>query len=96
MRQPRPDGQQGAAITSAASTTVTLRQAFTFTITAAGTPVPSITRAGTLPRGVTYTNNGNGTGTLAGTPTVAGTYSLTLTAKNSLGTATQTFTVTVK
>jgi len=83
------------AITSAASATVTLRKAFAFTVTAAGYPVPSIASTGTLPTGVTYTNNGNGTATLAGTPTVAGTYSLTLTARNSLGTATQTFTLTV-
>jgi len=84
------------SITSAASATITLRTAFTFTVTAAGYPAPSIARTGTLPRGVTYTNNNNGTATLAGTPTVAGTYNLTLTARNSLGTATQTFTLTVR
>jgi hypothetical protein len=84
------------SITSAASTTVALGKAFSFAITATGTPAPSIARTGTLPRGVSYSNNGNGTATLSGTPTVAGTYTLRLTARNSLGTATQTFTVTVK
>ena len=36
-----------------------------------------------------------GTATLSGTPTTAGTYKLTITATNSVGTATQTFTLTV-
>jgi Putative Ig domain len=42
-----------------------------------------------------YKNNGNGTATLSGTPTSTGTYPLTITAKNSIGTAVQTFTLTV-
>ncbi len=46
-------------------------------------------------RGLTYTNNGNGTATLSGTPATAGTYSLTITARNSVGSVTQTFTLTV-
>lgn len=83
------------SITSDASANVKLRQAFAITITAAGWPAPSIGTTGTLPKGVTYTNNGNGRATLAGTPTVAGTYTLILTARNSLGTATQTYTLTV-
>ena len=57
--------------------------------------MPNVTHTGTVP-GLTYTNNGNGTATLSGTPTTAGTYTLTITAKNSVGTATQTFTLTVK
>ena len=56
--------------------------------------MPNVTHTGTI-RGLTYTNNGNGTATLSGTPTTAGTYSLTITAKNSVGTATQTFVLTV-
>ena len=35
-----------------------------------------------------FTNNGNGTATFSGTPTNAGTYVLTITAKNAAGTAT--------
>ena len=46
--------------------------------------------------GLAYVNNRNGTATLSGTPTTAGTYTLTITAKNSVGTATQTFVLTVK
>ena len=85
---------QAPVITSAATATATHGKAFTFTFTATGYPVPNVTHSGTV-RGLTYTNNGNGTATLAGTPTTAGTYTLTITAKNSVGTATQTFTLTV-
>ena len=53
-----------------------------------------VTHTGSVP-GLTYSNKGNGTLTLSGTPTTAGTYSLTITARNSVGTATQTFTLTV-
>jgi hypothetical protein len=83
-------------ITSANATSFTADTAGTFTVTATGSPTPALTETGTLPNGVTFTNNGNGTATLAGTPTVAGTFTLTLTAHNTSGTdATQTFTLTV-
>ena len=85
---------QAPSITSAATATATHGTAFTFTFTSTGYPLASVTHTGTV-RGLTYTNNGNGTATLKGTPTTAGTYSLTITAKNSVGTATQTFTLTV-
>lgn len=74
-----------AAITSAATTTFVVGQAGTFTVTTTGTPpVTSITRTGALPSGVTFTYNGNGTGTLAGTPAAGtgGTYPITFTASN--------------
>ena len=45
--------------------------------------------------GLVYLNLVNGTATLIGIPTKAGTYVLTITAKNSIGSATQTFTLTV-
>ena len=38
---------------------------------------------------------GNGTATLSGTPTTAGTYTLTITATNSARLTKQTFTLTV-
>ena len=82
------------AITSTATATATHGKAFTFTFTASGYPLPNVTHSGTI-RGLTYTNNGNGTATLSGTPTTAGTYALTITAKNSVGTTTQAFSLTV-
>ena len=89
---------QGLLITSAASTTFSLGSAGSFTITTSGFPVPTIAVTGTLPAGVTATNNGNGTATLSGTPAAgtAGTYPLVITASNGVSVpATQSFTLTV-
>src|SRR5262249_26464614 len=61
-------------------------------------PTAGITLAGTLPTGVTFLDNGDGTATLSynGTSIVAGTYNLTFTASNTiLPDATQNFTLTV-
>ena len=68
-----------------------------FTVTTTGYPVPSLTKKGTLPSGVTFTSKGNGTATISGNPKAAqvGTYIITITATNDQGTATQTFTLTV-
>src|SRR5262249_24512428 len=62
-----------------------------------GPPVPLISNGSPLPTGVTFTDNGDGTATLAGTAaaTTDGTYQLTLTATNAVGSAIQTFTLTV-
>jgi hypothetical protein len=68
-------------------------QAFVLSVTATGYPVASITHTGAV-LGLTYTNNRNGTATLTGTPSTAGTYSLPITAKNPVGAATQTFSLT--
>lgn len=86
--------RQAVAITSLASASATVGTPITFTFIATGSPAPTITRTGTLPRGLTFTRS-TGTATLSGTPTRAGTSTLTITARNSLGTTTQTFTITV-
>lgn len=86
------------SITSANTTTFTVGSAGTFTITTTGTPTPAITATGGLPGGITLTDNGDGTATLSGTPAAktGGTYPLTLTAANGIGTnATQSFTLVV-
>jgi hypothetical protein len=85
---------QAPSITSAATATATHGKAFTFTFTTIGYPVPSVTHTGIV-WGLGYKSNGDGTATLSGTPTTTGTYALTITAKNSVGSATQTFTLTV-
>ena len=88
----------GLRFTSPVTTTFTAGSAGTFTITTVGNPAPEIAQSGTLPDGVTFTDNGDGTATLAGTPgaSTGGSYILTFTADNGTGTAaTQTFTLSV-
>jgi Domain of unknown function (DUF1929)/PKD domain len=90
--------QAPPSITSANNTTFTVGAAGSFTVTTTGAPTPSLSESGTLPSGVTFVDNGNGTAKLSGTPGVgtAGTYSLTFTASNGVGTpASQAFTLTV-
>jgi hypothetical protein len=87
----------GPTITSTATDTATVGTALTpsFKVTTSGTPAPSLTKTGGLPAGVIFTNNANGTATISGTPTAGGVFTLTITAKNTLGSAIQTFTLTV-
>src|SRR6185312_5949755 len=83
-------------ITSGSSTTFTAGTAGSFTVTATGTPAPSLTESGSLPGGVTFHDNGNGTATLSGTASSPGTFLITISATNAVGSpATQSFTLTV-
>ena len=67
-----------------------------FTVTTTGFPTPALTESGALPSGVTFVDNGNGTATLSGIPSAAGTYPLSFTAANGvLPNATQSFTLMV-
>jgi hypothetical protein len=69
-----------------------------FTVTATGSPTPSLLVSGSLPAGIAFSDNGNGTGTLGGTPgaRTQGSYPLTITAHNSVGAdSVQNFTLTV-
>jgi hypothetical protein len=89
-------GPQAPTITSANSTVFTAGTPGTFTVTATGLPTPSLTKTGALPGGVTFKNNGNGTATLGGTPTVGGIFTITIKAYNTVSpSATQRFTLTV-
>ena len=86
---------QAPAITSANNTTFTVGTAGTFTVTKTGFPTPTLSMSGALPSGVTFVA---GTGVLSGTPAAGtgGTYPLTFTASNGVGSnATQNFTLTV-
>ena len=86
------------AITSKTAATFKVGAKGTFTVTTSGIPAPAITESGTLPKGITFKGNGNGTATLSGTP-AAGTgkvYTLTIKANNGVGAvAGQTFKLTV-
>lgn len=87
-------------ISSGASTTFAVGANGTFTVQATGNPQPSLLEAGTLPSGVMFVDNGNGTGTLHGIPatgTDAGSpYHFTITASNGVSPAfVQNFTLNV-
>ncbi len=91
-------GIAAPAFTSAASALFTAGQPGSFTVTTSGTPVPALTLTGTLPSGLAFRDNGNGTATVAGTPAAGspGTYTVQLAAANGLEpNAGQTLTVTV-
>jgi hypothetical protein len=89
---------QAPAITSAASAAFTVGTFGSFTITTTGTPTASISLTGTLPTGLSFTNNGNGTATISGTPIgfPPPTIILTITASNGVSPpAVQTFTLNI-
>src|SRR5205823_2108543 len=90
---------EAPSITSANSATFATGTASTFTITTGHAfPTPTLTRTGALPGGVTFTDNGNGTATLAGTASAGTgrTCALTFTAHNGIvADAVQSFTLAV-
>jgi hypothetical protein len=84
--------------TSAATATAVAGTPFSFTLTTVGAPAPAITRTGTLPTGITFTDLGNGTAKLTGTAAsaqVGQSFPLTFTATNTGGATPQSFTLIV-
>jgi Bacterial Ig-like domain (group 3)/Putative Ig domain len=78
-------------ITSSSEATFTKGVEGSFTVTATGTPQPTITESGTLPAGVKISG-----GVISGTPTQTGSFEVTLTAHNGVGAdSVQRFTLTV-
>ncbi|MBI3883492.1 MAG: carbohydrate-binding protein [Sphingobacteriales bacterium] len=77
-------------ISSAAAASGTVGTAFTYSITASNTPTQY--GAPGLPAGLTVNTT---TGVISGTPTAAGTYSVTISAGNGNGTGTQLLTITI-
>ncbi|MCX6023897.1 MAG: Ig-like domain repeat protein, partial [Chloroflexi bacterium] len=83
------------AITSAASAAFTIGTAGGYTVTATGTPAPTLSMSGTLPSGITFNT---ATGVLSGAPAVGagGSFGLSFTAANGVGAnAVQPFTLIV-
>src|SRR5664280_3252823 len=78
---------EAPTITSASTTSFSTGVAGTYTVTTTGYPAPSLTESGTLPAGLTFTDNGNGTATVAGAPATgtAGSYPVTISATNISG-----------
>jgi hypothetical protein len=85
------------AITSSTTDTETFGAPFSFIVTTDGYPVPTLTKSGSLPNGITFVDNSDGTATIAGTPaqSAVGVYPITIKAKNSVTTASQSFVLTI-
>jgi len=89
---------QAPTFTSPPSATFSVNVPGSFIVETRGNPVATLTKTGTLPSGVSFLNNGDGTAKIAGTPAVgsAGNYSVTVTAANGvMPNATQVFTLAV-
>jgi hypothetical protein len=86
---------EAPAFISPASATVSAKNSFSVTVKTRGYPAPSLTESGNLPKGVTFVNNGNGTGTLSGTTNATGVFTFMITAANGGASAKETFTLTV-
>jgi hypothetical protein len=90
--------QYAPSFTSPDSATVQAGSALNFQISTNASPAATVTASGSLPQGVTFSPQGNGTAELTGTPapSSAGTYLITLNAGNGVSPgATQQFTLTV-
>jgi len=78
-----PDGTLGAAYSQ------------TWDLSPAAAPTTYTLASGTLPPGLTLSSPHDDVGSLAGTPTALGSYTFSLTATNSYGSATKSFTVNI-
>ncbi|WP_188197046.1 Ig domain-containing protein [Nonomuraea sp. SYSU D8015] len=85
-----PAASVAPQVTSAGEATATARQVFNHLITA--TALPTSFAADGLPKGLTVDTD---TGLISGIPQVPGTYTVTVSATNSVGTATKSLTVSV-
>jgi beta-glucosidase len=90
-------------ITSSPNATATVGSAVSVPVTTQTTQsptpgeVPRLTVIGSLPSGLHFVDNGDGTASIAGTPTSAGTYGVTIRARNRTSPAvTQNLTITVQ
>ena len=88
---------QSVEFTSAAYATFNPGVAGSFTVTTTGYPAPSFGISGSLPTGVSFTDNGNGTALISGTPVLgtSGAFFVTINANNGVSTPSQGFTLTV-
>lgn len=91
-------GQQ-PAITSVNNTTLLAGSTIAFTFTTSGYPIPTLSYTGTLPSGLNFKDNLDGTASLSGIPAEGSgnQYLLELKAANGISPdATQTFTLTIQ
>lgn len=84
------------SFTTSSSKKLVPGSAVRFLVKAAGYPYPALTESGSLPPGLTFTDDHNGTATIAGTPTAplaTASWPLTISAASSAGTASQVLTL---
>ncbi len=88
---------KATTFTSASSTTFVAGQAGSFTLSTTSFPTAALTESGLLPGNVTFTDNGNGTATLNGSPALTtGAFTFNVVASNGISApVTQVFTLTV-
>jgi hypothetical protein len=86
------------SITSSDTATATAGRPFSFTVHTTGAPTAALSESGDLPAGLTFTDNHDGTATIAGTTSVKkGRHLITISADNGLApVVTQAFTLTCK
>lgn len=83
-------------ITSPSSLTTPAGQGFSFAVTATGTPSPTVSESGRLPRGVSFTAGPAGQATLTGRGySRRGTTTFTIIARSGQSQTTQQFTLTL-
>lgn len=90
--------QEQPAIVSPDFADFYIGQSTSFTVSTMGLPVGTLTTSGSLPSGLTFTDNEDGTATISGTPasSTEGSYTITVTADNDVGSnATQSLTIKV-
>ncbi len=80
---------RAAAITSPAWVSILAGRAVSFSVTGTGLPLPKLSVSGTLPPGLAFHVQGNGTATIAGTvpADVHGSWAVTVVADNGVGNA---------
>ncbi len=77
---------QAPSITSSNSARFSVGTPGSLTVTTTGVPTPSVSESGSLPSGVTFTDNGDGTASLAydGSASTTGSFPITVTASNGV------------
>ena len=91
--------QTAPTLAAPASVTVYETKHLSVGVSATGAPTAALTESGTLPSGVSFFDNGNGTGKLLGTPATGtkGSYAVTITASNGVSPdASRSITLTVR
>lgn len=84
-------------ITSSTTATFTAGESSSFTVSTGALPTAALSTSASLPSGLSFTDNGDGTATISGTPSVgdAGTYSIPIAAENIVGTTNATLTLEI-